>query len=524
MSEARKKKLPSFTTQLGLAVALCVLGGVAYWLEFSKRPAEEAAKADDKRVFPLKNRSIARFEIRNANMNIVLECASLKDKLCKPDDTSKWNLVEPVRAQGDDTTVNSLLKNFGNLTTSETVDLSTDSPEKRAQILKDYGLSPESRAMPVQRRLTFVVDGGPKYTAYFGEKHPIGDGVFTLVETDGVPNDRKIFVVPDWQLSVFTQNTAYFRDKKLFGWNEKEVTGFKLLQSRKGRGAIEATRSEDGKAWTLKLGVRVVEGDIDSIDGFLSGVLFLTAKDFVAEKKDSPGAKRALAGNSQIYDLILQTKTATKRLRLYGKKRAGKEPGRIFATLDDQDPLFEIDSFGAEKIDKAPEELRNAKLITGSERYAISEIQFQRTGGSGFQQTAKKAADGSWKVSTADGEKPVVRGRVDALLDQLSGPIIVNFAPTGDFASVGDRLRMKCANFDYEFWVRGKRVFVRNLAAKPSDVFELSPDFAGQLPWDLQYFTDENFGAAAAPKKAGAPSATAPAVPGGHSEDDGHGH
>ena len=115
---------------------------------------------------------------------------------------------------------------------------------------------------------------------YFGEKHPIGDNVFALVQTGDVANESKVFVVPAWQLSVFDQKTSYFRDKNLFGLNEKDVTAFTLATAKKLKGKLEAKRAADG--WNLRNGAIEAEGDVDTVDGMLSGVVHLAAKDVVS--------------------------------------------------------------------------------------------------------------------------------------------------------------------------------------------------------------------------------------------------
>src|SRR5690606_21422040 len=70
-----------------------------------------------------------------------LECKSLAEKLCRPTDASKWELASPVRTKADDRIVNEFLKSLANLSATDSIDLSTDSEEKRASLLADYGLS-----------------------------------------------------------------------------------------------------------------------------------------------------------------------------------------------------------------------------------------------------------------------------------------------------------------------------------------------------------------------------------------------
>src|SRR4051812_16475208 len=98
----------SWTRQLALAVALCLLGGLAYWLEFKHRPAKEAKEEGQKKVFALKDAQIQSIELFDGAKTYRWECKSLSD-LCKPGDNASWQVVEPLKVKADDTNVNSLV-------------------------------------------------------------------------------------------------------------------------------------------------------------------------------------------------------------------------------------------------------------------------------------------------------------------------------------------------------------------------------------------------------------------------------
>jgi hypothetical protein len=507
-------KAPGYTKQLVLAVLLFVFGSFAYWLEYSKKPKEEAAKADEKKIFALKDTQIRRLEIEGVKpvdptakdakkvepylLDVALECQSLADKLCKTEDASRWELAEPLRARADDATVNGLLKNYGNLTTSESIDLSTDTPEKRATLLSDYGLSAERRKDPKTRKIRLFLADGTVRTAYFGEKHPLSDGSFAIAESGkegaSTVDEAKVFVVPEWQISVFDQKTSYFRDKKLIGGNERDVASFTVSLSKKNPGAkIEGTKDAAGK-WKLRSGANEFEGDVDAIESVLSGASQLAAKDFIAEKKDDANGKRALAGARPIYDLVMRLKNtepkAEKRLRLFEKAgpKVGDQPGRtIYATVDGLDPLFEIEVSNADRLDVKLEELRLKRLIAVMDRYGINAIAAESRGKKAWKASVKKSGN-DW---VTDEVKPLGKTKVDAILDRLSSPSIKAFtgpAPTGEtvvlrFATPEKSLDQG-GTYEVEFWKKENRLFARDLRAARKEVVELPGDFASQLPWD----------------------------------------
>lgn len=477
------KKLPGYGKQLILATLLFGFASISYWFVYSKQPKEEAKKSDEKKIFILKDQKIRSLAIRG----VVLNCLSLQEGLCKTEDSSKWELTLPLKTKADDNTINSLLKNFSGISSSETIDLSTETPEKRQILLKDYGLSSEQRKNPDTRKIRITLEDGQSFTAYFGGKHPIIEGVFTLLETT-TPDENRVLIVPDWQISVFDQKTSYFRDKKLFAIADREVGEFTILQSRKITGKLQGLKDEATQKWTLVSGGRKLAGDQDGIEGVISGAVFLSAKDYISEKKDSSDGKAALAGLHPIFDLELKTKTVRKRLRIFEKKKA------YFGTLEDQDPIFEIDSLAFDKLNKPLEELRVAKLIGVADRYALTSLQIEMKGGKPFKQEVLKETTGAWKIGGVES----ARGRVEGILDRLTSKIVKGFAgpaPSSEVLKITFGKSPKEPLHQFEFWKKGNRLFARDLTSSERETVELMSDFSMQLPWDERFLKDAKFGA-----------------------------
>jgi hypothetical protein len=489
-------KTPSITKPLVLAVVLVVLGGLTYWLEYGKKPKEAQLEAEAKRVFLLKNGAVSRLEIAGASIKpensgraplaITLTCESLAEKLCKSDDASKWQMAAPLKTKADDATVNSVLKNFGNLVSNDSIDLTVETPEKRAQLLKDYGLDSVARANPRTRRISITLDGGVRLSAYFGVKHPIGENVFALTASGETANEGKVYIVPDWQLAVFDQKTSYFRDKALFGFNENDISAFNLAVSKKVHGALGAKRGSDATSWMLHFGKDDLEGDRETVNAFLSGVAHLTAKDVIAEKHDAPEAKAALLGSKTIYDLKFTTKSGEKHLRVLEKKKDPKAPAAIlYALIDDQDPVYEVDPYALEKAEKTLDEFRIGKLLNTTERYAIDTIDVDVHGTESFKQHVAKESGGVWMV----GGTPAARGIVEEILDRLSSKIINVYsgsAPSGallkmTFRKGADPKAEPIAVI--EFWNDKGKLFARNTHTVKREIVELASDFFTSLPW-----------------------------------------
>lgn len=492
------KKIPGYGKQLVLAAILFSFGTASYWLVYSKQPKDEAKKAEEKKVFVLKDQKVKALEISGgpAPLAVTLECLSLKDGLCKTEDSSKWELTSPLKTKAEDTTVNSLLKNFANLASSEIVDLSAETPEKRQTLLKDYGLSAEMRKDPKTKKIRFTLVDGRVLTAYFGVKHPIGEDVFSLLETT-TPDENRVFMVPEWQISIFNQRTSYFRDKKVFSVVDKEINQFTISKSQKISGKIEATKDGASQKWALAFGNRKVAGDQDTIEGFLSGVVFLSAKDFIAERKDSPEGKKALLGMTPVFVLELKTKTLKKYLRLFEKPQESKKPKGpviLYGTIDDQDPVFEVEPSALEKLEKPFDEFRVVKLIGITDRYALNSLEIELKGPKSFKQEVLKETTGAWKIGGVES----ARGRVEGLLDRLTSKIVKGFsgpAPGAETLVITFGKSPKEPLHQIQFWKQGPGLYARDLTSAEKETVELMNDFSMQLPWDERLLKDINFGA-----------------------------
>jgi hypothetical protein len=504
MAASSPNRTPDFAKPLALAVFLCALGATAYWLQFGEKPREEQAAADAKKVFVLKGLAVSRLEFFGRSpkpelaskpaLAVVLNCGSLADKLCKSDDASKWEIAAPLKAKADDAVVNSLFKNFGNLVSSDTIDLKTETPAKRAQILKDYGLDSAARANPTTRKVGVTIEGGKRVDAYFGVKSPIGENDFTLIEKDGQADENRILLVPDWQLAVFEQKTSYFRDKRLFGLNEKEVSAFTLAVSKKIPGKLEAKRVDSDRGWSLNSGGIEVEGDVDTVDSVLSAVVNLSAKDILADRHDSPEAKSALVGAKNTYDLRMVTKGGEKHLRLYEKKKNPKDTAPIvYAIIDDQDPVYVVDVYNSDKAEKTFAEMREGRLMSVADRYAVTGIDIDSRGSTAFKQTVVKEPAGKWKI----GGTEAGRGKVENILDRLSSKIIFGYtgpAPSGDILKLSFRKSNGGKDetiAEMDFWTAKDHLYARDLRSPKMQTVELAADFNLSLPWKATSLFDE---------------------------------
>src|SRR4051794_7112069 len=113
----------SWNRQLGLAVTLCALGTLAYWLEFKHKPNQEATDEQSKKLFLLKDTPVKSVTLTDAGKPVTLNCSDFAANLCKPGDNSKWEVSEPAKLKADDANVNSLISTLNDLSATDVIDL-----------------------------------------------------------------------------------------------------------------------------------------------------------------------------------------------------------------------------------------------------------------------------------------------------------------------------------------------------------------------------------------------------------------
>lgn len=473
--------------QLVLASVLLVLGGAAYWLEFKQRPKKEDAQESSKRPFNLKDAAVESMRLAGGSRKAtVMDCADIGNKLCKPGDNSKWMLREPLDVRADDGNANSLVSGLNNLTASEVIDLKEETPEKRATLLKEYGLDPQTRATPATYRVGVKV-GGKLTMLYLGLNHPIGEGIFALVETDGKPDETKVYLVPNYFKGNFEHDLSYWRDKKLFSVAAHLIKSF-VLDGAKGK--VRGTK-QDGQ-WTVQAvapNAEALPGDLENIDSLLAGALYINAKGFRDDSATSPKAQAALRGTKTLLTLTLEGPDPKPIVfKVFSREKPKLE---LLATVSNMSPLYELDASARDRLEKSLKDLRMAKLVTSIERYTAKQLQF--TGKPlGAQPITLVMEDGKW---ARPDKGPLFNERVQNFLDRISGNRIKDFLPAAK-APAGEADAITFTLFDaenkekrkYAFWRASGNLYARDLLSKRKEIFQIDPATAEGLPWDPAFF------------------------------------
>lgn len=474
----------SWKRQLLWAVALFVLGTFAYWLEYKYNPLQEEKTEQSKKIFQIKDRVIRSIELKHGSLKTSIRCLDVADNLCKPGNSSKWELVAPNSLKADNANVTSLLSSFQSLSAQDIISLKEDPPEKRASLLKEYGLDLASRNLSTSRKVQLLTDEG-EISLYFGQEHPLGDSSFALVSRSGKEPDKKeevdelhVYLVPSYFKSHFEHDLTYWRDKKLLTVNAHEIVSFSLKQGQSAKQLFISGARKEGK-WTLKQTPQLevaedVIADSEKITSFLNQIVGLSAKAFPMNG-DLDGA--ALIGK-----VILEKEKENNPIEIsFLEKKLGKKGDRLYATVSNLKTPFELDLSVRGSLEKTLKDFRLTKLITPMERFSIKRIEF----------TGKPIGKDPLVLTEVDLSSEKVRN----FLDKLSSNNIDQFlmkteVPTGEGEGIklsvnADQPAMKR---EWIFWKKENRLYARDLVAQRNNVFLLSTTMLNALPWDPNFF------------------------------------
>jgi hypothetical protein len=289
----------SWKNQLILASILFVLGTVVYWHEFKFKPKKTETEEQTKKIFNIKDTQVQSIRMSSDNKVFEFACADLASNQCKPGDNAKWQLQAPFKVKGDSANINSLVSTLSNLIINETVNLADETPEKKAALLKEYGLDEASRKAPTIKKIELTSPSG-KTTLFLGQTHPVGETVFGLID-DGRIDDSKVYLVPNYLKSNLDHDLTFWREKKILAFGAPEVETFEIDD---GSSTLKAEKKEGN--WSVVVGNKSYSGDAENIDSLLASLGYLSAKNFVSDNKKSTESSKALAGAKLVLNIHIQ--------------------------------------------------------------------------------------------------------------------------------------------------------------------------------------------------------------------------
>ena len=314
-------------TLLGLLVLLVLagaIGGVALWAG-----KDEAAKAEAKE----KSEKLFDFDKAHVKTLRLEKDGKLVAALSKGD--KGWKIDEPVKAEADDSAVDSLLGSLSGL--KQKKDLADEKD------LKSYGLDAPRLAVSVK------LDDGKEQGLQLGVDNSFDNTLY--VKKAGDPTVR---IVDGFNKTTFDKSLLDLRNKKVAHLDDSaevkrvEVTGVKSPY----------VLEKDAGAWKLA----GAPADGAAANRVVSAMKQLKATGIAAESGelapfglDKPKATAKLG--------VTSGKDSYTRTVLVGQARGGAVTMKTYAKRDDSPVIYEVDGQILKDLDKEPFDLQDKQLV-----------------------------------------------------------------------------------------------------------------------------------------------------------------
>jgi len=471
---------PKWQTPLLLATALFVASSAAFWFEFKKKPAEDRAAEQSKKLFSLSDRQVSVLSFKAPGKpEVTLSCLELATGQCKAGSLSRWELLKPIKSKADDSNVQSLLSSLNNMAPTASISLVEEPAEQRPALLRQYGLEKSQLEQAYSVEVTNDGNAAPS-KLWIGGLHPMGDSRYAMIESD----PTQIRLLPKDVVNTFEQAPSHWREKRFVPLSASQVTSILVEDLGSPKTRIQAEHTEATQPWLLSgrdakgLQFKDLPGDAESINSWLSSIVFLTATEFAAEQKASTEGRAALAGSKALLRIELQAGKGT-TFEFEIRERKTKGSTQLLAVSKQIDPVFKLDGEAASRLRKTAKDLQLAKLLGSMDRFNTKKITVQ----------SKALGPGPIEL-TAD-------SKISELLEKLSGNRILAWS-TADAATVqkANETGLRISLFELKanqpqlirellFWKSGTKLMAMEPASKPLRALEIQPEVDAALPWNL---------------------------------------
>jgi Domain of unknown function (DUF4340) len=296
----------------GLIVAVIVLaalGGVLYWSQHRKPPAENATvSAATPAILKIDPSSVTELAIRQKG----LEPVTLK----KTD--GKWQITEPKTYRADQEAVAGLLSTLSALSADRVV-------EEKTADRKQYGLEEPVTEVDVGTRQLML-----------GDDTPAGGDVYA-----GVTGDPRVFTVSSYTKTSLAKSLNDLRDKSLLTLNPDKVSRVELV--KKGED-LEFDRTKDG--WQI-LKPSASPADATAVNDIV--------RTLTNARMDLSGAANGFAQATPVGIAKLTGDSGVQTLEVR------KNKGDYYAKSSATEGMYKVDSSVGQAFDKKPDDFQPKK-------------------------------------------------------------------------------------------------------------------------------------------------------------------
>jgi hypothetical protein len=318
-------------------VALAVgLGAYIYFVERERDPSD--APETREKVITVESSAVEEVEIRSASG----QTTTLKKA------GTDWQVVAPVTAPADSSTVESLLSSLATLEIQRVV-------EETPAALAPFGLEPPRFSVAFR-----TAGSTTPQRINFGNKTPTGSDLYARL--DGQP---RLFVVASYLEDTFNRDTFALRDKDALKFASTDVDS--LTIERPGSPVLTFARKDSDWRITTPIAARA---DFAQVDGVLRAVDQAQMQAIVAGEAGAPtAAELRKFGLDRPQAVVTVGAGSTRASLAVGGK---KDDTGLYARDLSRPLVFTVPSTLLSDVSKTPDDVRQKDLFTVRAYSAVS--------------------------------------------------------------------------------------------------------------------------------------------------------
>ncbi|MDP6779412.1 MAG: DUF4340 domain-containing protein [Candidatus Latescibacteria bacterium] len=316
-----------------------------YFYEIGGEEARRKAAEDAKKVFSIDEEQVKRVSVRRRDTTLV--CVK---------DGDLWQIVEPIRTDGDRGSIESLIRSVKNLERTGAIADSEDVASGEVE-LADFGLKDPDATLALER------SDGDADTLYLGDKSPTGS--YAYLRRSGDPG---ILATNAWRKSGLEKGLFDLRDKRVLPFDRDDVRKIEVT----GSGREVVLVRQEGE-WHLEKPIQD-RADEDAVKRLLSRLHTVRARGFSANEAADP-SRYGLA-DPRLEVSLYEGEGLAKKTSVFGDPIRVGGKLRYHGKYLPKAPVFQVDSSLVGDVNKTPSDLRIKEIFafdsTGVDRVTLA--------------------------------------------------------------------------------------------------------------------------------------------------------
>jgi hypothetical protein len=338
------------------------------------------------------------FDVQPDKIDEVTIKAESGDRTTLRKNGNSWEIVQPIKAQPDNTEVSGITSSLASLEIQQVVD---ENPSD----VKEYGLA-EPRL-----EVGFKADG-KEHRLQIGRKTPPGTDLYAKLA-----DQKKVFLISSYLDSTFNRKTFDLRDKTVLKLDRDKIDSVELTTPEHSMKVAK----QNGD-WQLTAPVQA-RADFSAVDGLVGRLGTLQMKALTA---DSPTDLKQYGLDKPAATVRLGSGSAQATLAIGSS--AGD--GAVYARDMSRPAVFTIDSSVLDDIKKAPGDYRNKDLFD-ARSFNATHVEIARNGQTfTLEKTKTKNKEGQeeekWR-QTSPAARDVDQGKLENLLSSVTNTRATSF-------------------------------------------------------------------------------------------------